>query len=80
MFNKKLTNLSKVDLAELIKRKELVNQHILIAQALELQTIIWLNECYKKLGLNPQLTYSIDPKNGAITEVKEPKKDDTKGN
>jgi len=34
MFNKKkkLTNLSKVDLAELIKRKELVNQYLLVIQ------------------------------------------------
>ena len=69
--NKKLTNLSKEDLAELIKRAELINQNILIAQALELQKNIWLNGCLKKLGLNLEKKYQIDFKNGEIKEVQQ---------
>lgn len=75
--NKKLTNLSKEDLAELIKRSELINQNLLIAQALELQKRIWLQECFKRLGLNPELRYQIDFKDGAVTEAK---KDEPVGN
>jgi len=82
MFNKKrkLTNLSKEDLAELIKRKELVNQYLLVIQGLNLQNTLWLNECFKKLGLDPRLLYDVDFKNGAVTETKEEEKiDEPKG-
>ena len=73
MFNKKkLTNLSKDDLAELTKRIQLINEHILIAQALDLQKRFWLNSCLEKLGLDIKKQYSIDFKDGAITEA-EPK-------
>lgn len=75
-FKKKLTNLSKDDLAELIKRTELINQHILIAQALELQKRLWLSEQFKKLGLNSEEKYEIDFSTGAITETKKPIKKD----
>ena len=80
MFNKKLTNLTKEDLAELIKRVELINQYSLVAQALELQRRVWLNGCLQKLGLGSEKKYSIDLKNGAITESKEPIKNEPSGN
>lgn len=81
MFNrKKLTNLSKDDLAELIKRVELINQYLLVAQSLELQKRVWLNECLKKLGLDLNKRYEIDYKNGAIKEAKEPTKNEPTGN
>ena len=75
MFNKKkkLTNLSKVDLAELIKRVEMENQQMLIAQALMTQRRIWLNECLMKLGLNMSNKYEIDFNDGAVKEKEEPK-------
>jgi len=80
MFNKKkkLTNLSKVDLAELIKRKELVNQYLLVIQGLNLQNTLWLNECFKKLGLDPRSLYDVDFKNGAVTEAEKETKIETK--
>ena len=72
---KKLTNLSKTDLAELIKRVELINQHILIAQALEAQKNVWINQQLKDLGLDLDKRYNINFKDGRIKEAKdEPKK------
>jgi len=75
---KKLTNLAKEDLAELIKRTELINQELLIAQALELQKRVWLQGCFQKLGLDLNKKFEIDFKDGAITEVKEPEKNEPK--
>jgi len=72
--------MSKEDLAELIKRSELINQNLLIAQALELQKRVWLHECFKRLGLNPEEKYQIDFKNGAITEATKNELEITKAN
>ncbi len=73
MFNKKL---AKIDLSELIKRAELINQHVLIARALEMQKNMWINERLKNLGFDLGKRYEINFKNGEIKEKKdEPKKD-----
>ena len=71
----KRKKLAKTDLAELIKRAELVNQHILIAQALEAQKNVWINQQLKDLGLDLGKKYNINFKDGKIKEAKdEPKK------
>ena len=68
MFEKKL---SKEDLEELRKRTELVNQHILISQALEMQKQIYIRNLLPKYGLDGNKNYNINLKNGKITEAKE---------
>ena len=67
MFEKKL---SKEDLEELRKRTELVNQHILIAQALEMQKQIYIRNLLPKYKLDGNKNYNINFKNGKITESK----------
>ena len=67
MFEKKL---SKEDLEELRKRTELVNQHILIAQALEMQKQIYIRNLLPKYRLDGNKNYNINLKNGKITELK----------
>ena len=67
MFEKKL---SKEDLEELRKRTELVNQHILIAQALEMQKQIYIRNLLPKYKLDGNKNYNINLKNGKITESK----------
>ena len=67
MFEKKL---SKEDLEELRKRTELVNQHILIAQALEMQKQIYIRNLLPKYRLDGNKNYNINFKNGKITESK----------
>ena len=70
--NKKLKG---KELGELQKRNGLIAEYVLIAQALELQKRVWLNEKIKEMGLDVNKTYEIDPKNGKIVEVKnEPKR------
>jgi len=78
MFNKKLKG---PDLSELQKRNSLVNQYILIAQALELQKRVWLQGKVKELGLNETKSYEINPKSGEIKELQTPqiKKDELVG-
>jgi len=71
MFEKKL---KPEDLEELRKRTELINQHILISQALEMQKQIFIRNILPKYGLDLNKNYSIDLKNGKIKEVKEPQK------
>jgi len=68
MFEKKLL---KKDLEELRKRTELINQHILISQALEMQKQIFIRNLLPKYGLDLNKNYNIDLQNGRITEVKE---------
>jgi len=70
MFGKKL---KKKDLTELRKRIALINEHVLIAQALELQKRFWLNEKIKELGFDITKSYEVLSKNGKIKEVKTPK-------
>lgn len=65
MFSKKL---DKTDLEELRKREELINQHILITQALQTQKQSFLLGRFSKYGLDISKEYNIDLKNGKITE------------
>jgi len=68
MFEKKL---SIEDLEELKKRTELVNQHILIAQALEMQKQIFIKNLLPKYNCDMNKNYNINLRNGQIKEVKE---------
>lgn len=67
MFGKKL---DKTDLEELRKRTELINQHILISQALESQKQNFIISKFSKYGLDITKQYDISLKNGRITESK----------
>lgn len=65
MFTKKI---DKTDLEELRKREELINQHILITQALQTQKQSFLLSRFSKYGLDISKEYNIDLRNGKITE------------
>ena len=67
MFGKKL---SIEDLEELKKRTELVNQHILISQALEMQKQIFVRNLLPKYKCDMNKNYNINLRNGRIKEVK----------
>ena len=67
MFKKKLSN---EDLEELRKRVELINQHILISQALEMQKQIFIRNLLPKYGLDLNKNWNINLKNGQIIEIK----------
>ena len=73
MFNKKI-KLDQEDLEELRKRTELINQHILVSQALEAQKQSFLLSRFSKYGLDITKQYDIELKNGKITEAKPAKK------
>ena len=68
MFKKKLSN---EDLEELKKRVELINQHILISQALEMQKQIFVRNLLPKYKCDMNKNYNIDLRSGQIKEVKE---------
>ena len=68
MFEKKL---SKEDLEELRKRTELINQHILISQALKMQKQIFIRNLLPKYNCDLNKNYNIDLRSGQIKEVKE---------
>jgi len=67
MFEKKL---NQQDLDELRKRVELINQHKLISEALEIQKQIYIKNILPSYGMRGDRTYSLDLKNGKITEEK----------
>ena len=67
MFEKKL---SKEDLEELQKRTELINQHILISQALEMQKQIFVRNLLPKYKCDMNKNYNINLRNGRIKEMK----------
>ena len=69
MFNQK--KLTKEDLEELRKRTELINQHILISQALEMQKQIFIRNLLPKYNCDLNKNYNIDLRSGQIKEVKE---------
>ncbi len=71
MFSKKL---DKEDLEELRTRTELINQHILISQALEAQKQQFLISRFSKYRLDITKQYDIGLKNGKVTEAKIPQK------
>ena len=68
MFNQK--KLTKEDLEELRKRVELINQHILISQALEMQKQIFIKNLLPKYNCDLNKNYNINLRNGQIKEVK----------
>ena len=68
MFEKRL---NKEDLEQLRKRSEMVNQHILISQALEMQKQIFIRNLLPKYNCDLSRNYNINLKNGKITEIKE---------
>ena len=67
MFEKKL---KKEDLEELRKRTELINQHILISQALEMQKQIFIRNILPKYKCDMNKNYNINLRNGRIKEMK----------
>jgi len=67
MFGKKI---SKEDLGEIRKRNELVNQYVLIAQALELQKNVYLRNIFPKYGLDVSQDYEINLRTGRIIKIK----------
>lgn len=67
MFAKKL---DKTDLEELRKREELINQHILITQALQSQKQSFILSRFSRYGLDITKEYSIDLNTGKVTESK----------
>jgi hypothetical protein len=69
MFRKKL---DKTDLEEIRKRQEMIHQHTLISQALEMQKQTFIVGRFHKYGLDPAKEYSFDLKTGRITEIKKP--------
>ena len=69
MFNQK--KLTKEDLEELRKRTELINQHILISQALKMQKQIFTINLLPKYNCDLNKNYNIDLRSGQIKEVKE---------
>ena len=68
MFNQK--KLTKEDLEELRKRAELINQYILVAQALEMQKQIFIKNLLPKYKCDMNKNYNIDLRSGQIKEVK----------
>jgi len=67
MFNQK--KLTKEDLEESRKRTELINQYILVAQALEIQKQIFIKNLLPKYNCDLSRNYNINLKNGKITEI-----------
>ena len=65
MFNKKFKELS-----ELRKRQELINQHLIIANALKNDLQAWINERLKTYGFEEGKLWTIEMSNGRVTEVK----------
>ena len=68
MFNQK--KLTKEDLEELRKRTELINQYILVAQALEMQKQIFIKNLLPKYKCDMNKDYNINLRSGQIKEVK----------
>ncbi len=71
MFEKKLKS---EDLEELKKRADLINQHILISQALEIQNQIYIKNLLPRYSLDMNQNYEIDLKTGKIKLAKQPQK------
>lgn len=67
MFTKKLDS---TDREEIRKRQEMIHQHQLIAQALEVQKQQYITSLFPKYRLDPRRQYDIDLKTGRITEAK----------
>ena len=66
------SKLGKVDLENLITRVRLINEHLLIAQALELQKNVWLKQVLTKMGFDLKFNYNVNLKDGKIEKAKPP--------
>lgn len=69
---KKRRKIEDDDLIEIKKREELINQHVLIAQALQNEMRGFLGSKMSKYGLDSQKDWSFDTKSGTIKEIKRP--------
>ncbi len=69
MFNRN-KKLEKTDLEELREKTKLINQHIAISQALDMQKNTWLVSLFSKYGLDGNKEWSFNLKTGEITESK----------
>lgn len=67
---KKRKRIEEEDLIEIKKREELMNQHILIVQALQNELRGFLGSKLSKYGLDSQKDWTFDTKSGTIKEVK----------
>jgi len=65
MFNKKFKELS-----ELRKRQELINSHLIIANALKNDLQAWINQKLKEQGFEEGKLWTIEMSNGRVTEAK----------
>lgn len=66
---KKRKQIEEEDLIEIRKREELINQHILIVQALQNEMRGFLGSKMSKYGLDGQKNWIFDTKSGTIKEA-----------
>ncbi len=59
-----------IDIEELRKRQEMINQHLLIAGSLKDSLQIWINTKLKEYGFEEGKIWSIEMSDGKITENK----------
>lgn len=64
--------LSHEEMAEGVKRQELIQQHIIIAQALEMHKSFWMTDILRKRGMDMTKRYEINFKNGEVSQTAEP--------
>lgn len=65
---KRAKKLKRDDLEELRKREELIKQHTLIAQALEYQKQLYIQQLFPRYGLDPNKQFNINLKTGRVSE------------
>ena len=58
------------EIEELRKRQELINQHLIIANALENDLQNWINAKLKEQGMEEGKLWNISMDDGRITEAK----------
>lgn len=66
---KRANKIEEEDLIETRKREELINQHILIVQALQSEMRGFLGSKMSKYGLDGQKNWIFDTKSGTIKEA-----------
>lgn len=71
---KRTKKLDRQDLEELREKEKLIRQQNAILTALLVQRNAWLITKFSKYGLDGNLEYNFDLKNGSITKVPEPVK------
>ena len=62
--------LDREDLAELKKRQDHINQHLLIVESLTMIKNMWINQKFSKYGVDSTKNYSINSQTGQIKEIK----------